>query len=253
MKKREKARRSVVWRLPKEKFQKVVSSCDTLADVLRYFNLYSAGNYPTLKKRIKEENINVSHMSSGLNSRKGKIFPRERRPVEEYLVKKDEKISGPFLKKKLFDSGLLKEECSECKIGNIWNGKHISLNLDHINGDHMDNRLENLRILCPNCHSQTPTFSGKHRHPKTKCANCGIVISKHSTKCRLCSNKTNPKPTKIEWPTAEDLFKLIWEKPTTHIAKTLGVSDKAIEKHIKKLGLTKPPRGYWSKIAAGKN
>jgi hypothetical protein len=60
-----------------------------------------------------------------------------------------------------------------------------------------------------------------------------------------------PRPAKITWPSAEALEKLLWEKPTSQIAKGLGVSDKAIEKHCKKLALKKPPRGYWAKIQAG--
>ena len=60
-----------------------------------------------------------------------------------------------------------------------------------------------------------------------------------------------PRPPKIVWPSAEALGKLIWEKPTSQVAKDLGVSDKAIEKHCKKLALKKPPRGYWAKIQAG--
>jgi hypothetical protein len=60
-----------------------------------------------------------------------------------------------------------------------------------------------------------------------------------------------PRPPKIVWPSAEVLEKLLWEKPTAQIAKDLGVSDKAIEKHGKKLGLKKPPRGYWAKKQAG--
>ena len=54
-------------------------------------------------------------------------------------------------------------------------------------------------------------------------------------------------PKKIQWPAKEELERLLWEKPTIYIAKDLGVSDKAVEKHVKKLGLTKPPRGYWVK------
>ena len=60
-----------------------------------------------------------------------------------------------------------------------------------------------------------------------------------------------PRPAKIVWPSPETLEKLLWEKPTSQFAKDLGVSDKAIEKHCKKLGLKKPPRGYWAKIQAG--
>ena len=59
-----------------------------------------------------------------------------------------------------------------------------------------------------------------------------------------------PRPAKIAWPSAEALEKLIWEKPTSQVAKDIGVSDKAIEKHCKKLGLKKPLRGYWAKIQA---
>jgi hypothetical protein len=59
-----------------------------------------------------------------------------------------------------------------------------------------------------------------------------------------------PRPAKIIWPSAEALEKLIWEKPTSQVAKDLGVSDKTIETHCKKLALKKPPRGYWAKIQA---
>ena len=64
---------------------------------------------------------------------------------------------------------------------------------------------------------------------------------------QIRSNNLPTSKTKIQWPSKEELEKLLWEKPTTHIAKDLGVSDKAVEKHIKKLNLTKPPRGYWVK------
>jgi hypothetical protein len=64
---------------------------------------------------------------------------------------------------------------------------------------------------------------------------------------------SQPRRAKIIWPSAEVLGKLIWGKPTSQIAKDLGVSDKAIEKHCKKLALKKPPRGYWAKIQAGES
>ena len=60
------------------------------------------------------------------------------------------------------------------------------------------------------------------------------------------------RPLKISWPSSEVLEKLLWEKPTSQIAKNLGVSDKAVEKHCKKLALKKPPRGHWAKVQAGK-
>jgi len=71
-------------------------------------------------------------------------------------------------------------------------------------------------------------------------------------KAPIVSKRKPPPPrrAKIVWPSAEALEKLIWEKPTSRIARDLGVSDKAIEKHCKKLALKKPPRGHWAKIQA---
>lgn len=76
----------------------------------------------------------------------------------ELLLVKDSNISSYRLKNRLFKENILKNECSKCGLGNIWLGEPISLQLEHKNGNHSDNRLENLCILCPNCHSQTPTF-----------------------------------------------------------------------------------------------
>jgi len=73
----------------------------------------------------------------------------------------NKKVRTPFLKERLFIDGYKTPKCEECGICEIWNGKNLILELDHINGNNMDNRLENLRILCPNCHSQTPTFRGR--------------------------------------------------------------------------------------------
>ena len=71
------------------------------------------------------------------------------------------KMRSYILKMRLVNEGYKNLECEECGIQNEWNGKSIVLELDHMNGDNKDNRLENLKILCPNCHSQTPTFRGR--------------------------------------------------------------------------------------------
>lgn len=86
--------------------------------------------------------------------------------------------------------------------------------------------------------------------PKTQekrtCGDCGCYINPASIRCRSCNNSLEKK-TKISWPSKEFFEKVLWEKPTTHIAKELGVSDNAVGKHIKKLGLLKPTRGFWVK------
>lgn len=71
-------------------------------------------------------------------------------------------ISRYNVKMRLLRAGLLKNECSDCGLTE-WCGKRLSMHIDHINGIHNDHRLENLRMLCPNCHSQTDTYGGKNR------------------------------------------------------------------------------------------
>ena len=81
---------------------------------------------------------------------------------DEILIEHSPYDHASRLRDRLIKDGLLVEECAICHLSNIWNGLPLTLQLDHINGVHDDNRLENLRLLCPNCHSQTETFGGKN-------------------------------------------------------------------------------------------
>jgi 5-methylcytosine-specific restriction endonuclease McrA len=93
--------------------------------------------------------------------RRGDVIPRPReRPIEELLVRKW--TSRKNLKCRLFGEGLKERECEECGISQ-WEGQRLELHLHHVNGDGHDNRLENLQVLCPNCHSQTPNYGGRNR------------------------------------------------------------------------------------------
>lgn len=84
------------------------------------------------------------------------------RKSHEELFAVGSKASRSFLKKKLRELGY-EFKCRDCEIGEEWNGKPLSLQLEHINGINNDNRIENLTLLCPNCHSQTDTFAGRNK------------------------------------------------------------------------------------------
>ena len=85
-------------------------------------------------------------------------------PLEEILCGLHPHFQTYKLKQKLLKAGIIVNECSICRISS-WQGKQLSCELDHINGDRTDHRLDNLRILCPNCHSQTETFRSKNKKP----------------------------------------------------------------------------------------
>jgi hypothetical protein len=140
---------------------------------------------------------------------------------------------------------VLTEKCEICEIGSSWNNKPLVLQLDHINGINNDNRLENLRLLCPNCHSQTDTFSGKHKR-KNRCLDCDKAIRWDSKRCVICERTYRIGDSKeIFEINPNDLQKLIWEMPMIKIAEIYNCSDKTIAKKIKKYNLNAPPKGYF--------
>lgn len=166
-----------------------------------------------------------------------------KQPIEFYLVK-GSKINTYPLKRRLLRKGLLNPICYQCGLADSWNGKYLSLQLDHINGISNDNRLENLRILCPNCHSQTDTYAGKHNtKPKRQCQECSNCAVKKKDLCKTClaikSRKFNP--------TKEELQELVWQLPICKISLMLHVSDVAVHRRCALLGVTKPPRGHWNR------
>lgn len=87
-------------------------------------------------------------------------------PIEVYLVR-GRRVSRTHLKGRLVAEGLKKQECEDCGLRS-WRGKPLSMALHHVNGDGDDNRLENLQLLCPNCHSQTHNFSGRGMKKRRK-------------------------------------------------------------------------------------
>lgn len=157
-------KRSPIWKISKKDLVDIVCSCDTFSCILSKFNLLNkGGNVKTLKYRLREDNIDYSHIPEGRGSNKNRA--KGSRPaidLKKVLIKNSTYNNRRVLKNRLVKEKFLHYECNECGITNIWNKKPITLQLDHKNGINNDNRIENLRLLCPNCHSQTDTFAGRN-------------------------------------------------------------------------------------------
>lgn len=143
-----------------KELQEAVKTSTSIRQVLEKLNIIPAGgNYQTTNRRIQKLNIDTSHFT-GQAWNKGKVIG-PRRPIEKYL-KENSVVQSFKLKSRLISEGLKEHKCECCGITE-WNGKSAPIELDHINGNHHDNRLENLRIMCPNCHAQTDTYRGKNK------------------------------------------------------------------------------------------
>ncbi len=121
----------------------------------------AGGNYTQLKKYLREHRIDITHFKHQAWNRGLRGIGKPRLTLEEILVS-GSSFQSFKLKKRLFAAGIKKKACEECGWSRVSAEGYLPLELDHVNGDRADNRLENLRILCPNCHSLKPTHRGKN-------------------------------------------------------------------------------------------
>ena len=141
-------------------FIEAVKTSNSIREALIKLNLKAAvGNYQCFHKRIKELNLSIDHFIDPKEWNKGKKFS-PKKSLEEYL--NGAPIQSHKLKLRLISEGIKVLQCECCGITE-WREKPTPLELDHINGINYDNRLENLRLLCPNCHAQTDTYRGKNK------------------------------------------------------------------------------------------
>ena len=147
----------------KVELESVVQQSTSVRQVLTSLGLIGAGgNYATIHRWCTKWNIDTSHfLGQGHNkgkSRKYGYSGPKKTPLSELLVETPTfHIKSHSLKLRLIDEGIFERKCYKCNL-TIWLDQPISLELEHINGIHSDNRLQNLTLLCPNCHSQTPTY-----------------------------------------------------------------------------------------------
>ena len=148
------------WNL--ERIKEVIPQCINFTEVLEMLSIPRQGNNSnTLKRLLDENNIDYSHFTG-----RARVYNNTSTSISEYLSNRV-KITSGKLRIKLLAEGLKENKCEICGITK-WLGNPIVCQLHHIDGNNQNNNLENLQILCPNCHSQTENYCGSANVNKTK-------------------------------------------------------------------------------------
>ena len=213
-------------RYSKEILEKVVNSSNNFSEVTRKLGLKTFyGNRQTVKKYINLFNIDTKHFR--LSAGGGK---KRKLDLEDILVENSTYIHTTNLKERLYNEGLKMCVCELCGQDDNWKGKKLSLILDHINGVSNDNRIENLRIVCPNCNATLPTHGGKNvkrdEKPITRCE-CGNKTFRNNKVCSTCSKIKQRKVQRPDYLTLIEEIENLGYKGT---GTKYGVSDKSIRK-----------------------
>jgi len=206
-----------IYKLTDEEFINLVKSSLNISEVLFKLGYSVKGNswgFSEVKKRMLNLNLTGSDFKgkAALKSNISKINP-------EKLLCENSKHNRTVVRRYIIKNNLLPYKCSICGLSK-WNDKTLSLELDHINGINTDNRIGNLRFLCPNCHSQTDTYGSK-----------------------------NSKLTESHYDISEELSDKICKEyielnSIKKVSKKLGISQKAINQCISESGLKKPNQKY---------
>lgn len=143
-----------------DEFIKVVKSNDCIRDIVGALGYSRSSGSMGVKvnERIKSLNIDTSHFYKNRST----ALSRPLYSLDEILVENSKYENIYYLKKRILKAKLIDYKCAKCGNTGTWNNKDLTLQLEHKNGIHNDHRLCNLEFLCPNCHSQTDTYSGKN-------------------------------------------------------------------------------------------
>lgn len=214
-----------------ELLKDIVSKSTSRKEVLLKLKIRSAGdNFKTLKKYLELYKIDTSHF---IRCYDRMVYRNKSNKIDlDEILVENSSYNRSRLKNRLYEEGLRERKCCLCGQDEYWNGMKISLIIDHINGIHNDNRIDNLRIVCPNCNAGLDTFAGKNNKIKRKeyFCECGENMTSVSKNCNTCEKMSRRK---VERPTIEQLLKDVNELGYSATGRKYGVSDNAIRKWIK--------------------
>ena len=252
----------------KENLEKLCKISKSINDLCNKLGLrVSSGNFNTIRKQLMSQGIKTNFKIGNVNIKTKDVVSEFMYKIEDYLDGKILPHSGYKFKLRLIKKGWLEEKCIRCGITE-WEGEKLSLHMDHIDGNRYNNELKNLRLLCPNCHSLTPTYCGKNKKqnymcpcgnimarrskqcsecrlksiksktPNNECLECNVPIRTESKRCKKCYLSTCnfsqiKPPKKIDWPPIETILLNLETKSYTKYARELGVSDNAIRKNLR--------------------
>ena len=235
--------RSLIDNYSKEALEEIVQQSYCYRDVLKKIGYYTVtGNAnDALKKKIAQYNIDISHFTyqKGIVRTQENVFCNNSTATQAVL-------------RRWYRKGAYSEYiCSICGQIPEWQGKELTLILDHIDGNHTNNVLTNLRWVCPNCNQQLETTGFKKMRTKTAdkkktiyyCIDCGKQVSKQGNRCLSCAGKQNQLLSTKQQAQAtntinRDILKqLIRSESFVAIGKQFGVTDNAIRKWCKTYNL----------------
>ena len=229
-----------------------VKTHSSLAAAIRSLGLRSAGsNSKLIKSHVIRLGLNTSHFRMNTSG----LIRRQALTVDQ-IFREHSPVVSTKLRVHVLKHNLIPYVCRECRNAGTHNGKPLTLQLDHINGVHDDARVDNLRFLCPNCHTQTPTYarrkSTEHRHSQRQtvevpCDECGAIVvrrkSQHRhlkqngsrTLCLQC-NRDKPFQRKADWNLVVAEFKITGSCQGT--GRKFGISGTTVKKIIERFGVS---------------
>lgn len=223
---------SLIDNYTKQELENIIQKSSSYKDVAQRIGYtgYSGDLCNLIKNTINLLEINTSHFKRQTNIVR----------VPENIFIKNSTANQSTLRRWYLKGEYMPYKCSICGQEPFWNDKELTLILDHINGENHDDRLENLRWVCPNCNQQLDTTNGKNKKQLKKhnyCIDCRKEINLRSTRCVECQAKTQTIPLENMLVTRQELKDLIRTKPFTQIGKQFNVSDNAIRKWCDKFNL----------------